>query len=79
MPELFSFPVPNVNVPTLKVTVPVGVMPDTLGVTIEVKAMLWPTTVVMGEAVSAVAVVTLEAVIMTVTGADELVRLVSPL
>ncbi len=52
-----SVPVPSAVVPSIKVTVPVGVPEPEEGATVAVKVTLWPTIAGLGEAVSAVVVV----------------------
>ena len=57
-------PVPRVVAPSLKVTVPLGVVAPEAGVVVEVKVMLVPLTAVVAEAVRAVVVETTGAEVM---------------
>jgi hypothetical protein len=54
------------------------VIPETLGVTVAVRVALAPSVRVVGARVRAVLVETCGAVIVTVTGEEDEVRLVSP-
>ena len=78
-PELFSFAVPMEVVPTRKFTVPVGVMPETLGVLVAVSVTVLPWVIGLGEMASAVVVVTCGFVTVTLTGCVVACKLLSPL
>ena len=79
MPEKLRFAVPIDVVPARKFTVPVGVFPETFGVTVVVSVTALPCITEAGLMASTEVVEVFDSVIVIVDGAeDELVRLLSP-
>jgi hypothetical protein len=71
-----SVPVPRIVVPSVKVTVPLGV-PEPLGVTVAVNVTDWPKTELVGEATTLVVVV--PELTNSVVLPELVVKLLSPL
>jgi hypothetical protein len=79
-PEPFSVPVPSVLVPSMNVTVPVGVVPPVGGTTVAVNVTLLPTVMLLAVVISVVVLVPIAAVTVTITAVEVLpAKLVSPL
>jgi hypothetical protein len=75
-PLPLSVAVPSAVVPSMKVTVPVGVVVPDAGETMAVNVTLWPVLICVAEAVNAVVVATKVCVTLTVTAVETELELV---